>query len=385
MHNDLSGQRITAMPNLAEVSNLLFRCGNADILHHRILRLFLTIVPGGLPCEHPFLEAVSVSDGAEGDAVREQYHCLDCKCRVEDPEKVQREVDKRKRFLQQQQMRMYMQGQAATGAPIGVSIAWLVQWTREHNCWHMPTWLVRRLFVLPLTSQTHCCYADLPHMQQAQDDQQRQQQTFTSQQQQQPEQHQPQGGNDTKTLSASPNVVTMAMSPDDHGHSSAGPIIQHSVSASSSNSSSSHNSNNSNGEPDPTGPAHTFVCHKWSDTWGDLVRAVAEHSPEDWSLKLYIDLFCRSPYQTSSSASSAGHESESLATMRRCQAFLLVCPSLDEVTHSRGLTQQLSATQSDKLWSPQFWDAEKPQEALLSSSQRALNNEDQMMYHPDTL
>jgi hypothetical protein len=341
MHNNLSGKCITAMPNLTEVSNLLFRCGNADILHHRILRLFLTIVPGGLPCEHPFLEAVKKLEGGE-----ERFHCIDCKRQVNDPAKVQREVEKRQHFLQQQEMKRHMRQQrelqsfpdSSSGAPLGVSIAWLVQWTREHNCWHMPTWLVRRLYVLPLTSQTHCCYAELPHMQQQQ------------QQQQQHFENDSQG----KSVSCSPSGVTMSISPDDNNPSLCGGP------ADCSNA--------------PTGPAHTFICHKWADLWGDLVQAVSHHS-DDWSMKVYIDIFSRDPYQLPAAAPpSSGQQesdsaqvnapsSETLVTMRKCQAFLLVCPSLDHLTQSQSLSQHLSPLEADKLASPHFWnyaDRESP-------------------------
>ena len=55
MRNNISGKLITSMPNLTEVSNLLFRCGNSNIFHHRILRFYLTQIKGGLSCEHPFI------------------------------------------------------------------------------------------------------------------------------------------------------------------------------------------------------------------------------------------------------------------------------------------------------------------------------------------
>lgn len=342
VHNNLSGLSITSCPNLTEVSNLLFRCGNADILHHRILRLFLTLVPGGLPCEHPFIEAAREAEG-EGQEHREvQYYCLDCKCRVTDPVKIQREEEKRAHFLQQQhmrhQMRMHMQrerereraGSGSSGSeqmltseetpspPVGVSIAWLVHWTQEHNCWHMPTWLVRRLFVLPLTSQTHCCYADLPHMQQ--------------------------------------EGSLMSMAGDENkskGHCNAA-----------------------------TGPAHTFICHKWGDLWGDLVRAVSQHSASsssnenvdatgnnedtstgpDWNLKVYLDVFCRVPYPIHSPSSC----SDPLAVMRQCQAFLLISSD----PPSQALAQHLSPNQAEKLASPHFWnDSNVTQEQTRSNKE----------------
>jgi hypothetical protein len=46
----------------------------------------------------------------------------------------------------------------------GVTIEWLLQWTSERNCWDMPTWKVRRLFVIPQTKPLRCRYvALLPH------------------------------------------------------------------------------------------------------------------------------------------------------------------------------------------------------------------------------
>ena len=357
MHNNLSGATIMAMPNLTEVSNLLFRCGNADILHHRILRLFLTLVPGGLPCEHPFIEAAAIGGAGSGNGGDERrYHCLDCKCHVTDPLKIQREREKRDSFLQQQYMRQQMQlqrqrqrhegtGQMRMGeeelapleqqqvAPVGVSVAWLAHWTQEHNCWHMPTWLVRRLFVLPLTSQTNCCYADLPHMQM-------QAQTPSGGQSQGAQQahHMPSEG--------------ASSSPGSEGASE---------SKSRSPPTDPHSDCHSNA---PTGPAHTYVAHKWGNIWGDLVRAVIQHSTEtaDWGLKVYLDVFCCSRHQfpspSASSSSPSAPSTDPLVVMRQCQAFLLISPD----PPSPALTQHLnlSTNQANKLASPHFWNFASP-------------------------
>ena len=47
----------------------------------------------------------------------------------------------------------------------GVTIGWLVKWTRTHQCWNMPTWMVRRKFVMDATAELRCRYVDLPEMQ----------------------------------------------------------------------------------------------------------------------------------------------------------------------------------------------------------------------------
>jgi hypothetical protein len=42
--------------------------------------------------------------------------------------------------------------------------------------------------------------------------------------------------------------------------------------------------------------------------------------------------------------------------MRQCQAFLLVCPSLEHITQTtQSLSQHLSEQQAHKLASPNFW------------------------------
>ena len=318
MRHNLTGAYITAMPNLTEVSNLLYRCGNGDIFHHRILRLFLTKVAGGLPCEHPFIEAV----GAPHDAAvgNEHYHCLDCKSRVLDPVKIEREREKRNYFLRQQQAGREMRSSSSTSQspvpPIGVSIAWVVNFTQEHNCWHLPTWLVRRLYVLPLTSQTHCSYANLPHMQEEQEN-------------------------------------------DIH---------------------QTHNTNQNDNINDKaiTGPAHTFICHKWSENWGDLVRALSEHT-NNWNLKVFIDVFCCNPYEFPNTSPNSGlpdppagtpqhtrsrsGSADPLSVMKQCEAFLLISPTLENITNAQVMSQGLSENEAVKLKSPSFWDGERRSEA----------------------
>ena len=46
----------------------------------------------------------------------------------------------------------------------GVTIGWLLDFTVEHDLWHVPTWVVRRDWVFPATRASRCRFVDLPEM-----------------------------------------------------------------------------------------------------------------------------------------------------------------------------------------------------------------------------
>ena len=105
-------------------------------------------------CEHSYLEKLD-----------DKYYCMDCKCQVTALE----------RIVQEQEWELRLDAAVSNdhiGIPQekesqlrGVRIGWLVQWTNENNCWDLPTWKVRRDFIIPATAATRCRYTELPCMQ----------------------------------------------------------------------------------------------------------------------------------------------------------------------------------------------------------------------------
>ena len=46
----------------------------------------------------------------------------------------------------------------------GVTIHWLLAWTRKHNCWSWPTSAVTKYIIQPATAHSHCRYTELPEL-----------------------------------------------------------------------------------------------------------------------------------------------------------------------------------------------------------------------------
>ena len=49
----------------------------------------------------------------------------------------------------------------------GVSVQFLIEFTRKHNCWDKKTWWVNKNIIKPATELLRCRYTDLPEIQQA--------------------------------------------------------------------------------------------------------------------------------------------------------------------------------------------------------------------------
>jgi hypothetical protein len=88
----------------------------------------------------------------------EEYHCVDCKAHVTTHARLERERDLISRIVPDS----LEQPHGKLSQQRGVTIAWLIQFTNEHNCWDMPTWQVRREFVLPVTASSRCRFVELP-------------------------------------------------------------------------------------------------------------------------------------------------------------------------------------------------------------------------------
>ena len=46
----------------------------------------------------------------------------------------------------------------------GVTVAWLLAFTFDHDCWEKPTWWVTRHIIREATREKRCRYMDLPEM-----------------------------------------------------------------------------------------------------------------------------------------------------------------------------------------------------------------------------
>jgi ankyrin repeat protein len=92
----------------------------------------------------------------------DNYRCTDCCQEITDPVRLQKEK--------------YMETFATEDAPSdgvsrgklsqlrGLPIWWIVDWTVERDCWALPTWRVRRDFILPETNGSRSRYVDLPKL-----------------------------------------------------------------------------------------------------------------------------------------------------------------------------------------------------------------------------
>jgi ankyrin repeat protein len=98
-------------------------------------------------CHHVYLELWD-----------EEYHCVDCKGRVTTPARLEIERDLASRIVPDSSE----EPPGKLSQQRGVTVAWLNQFTKEHNCWDMPTWQVRREFVLPMTASSRCRFVELP-------------------------------------------------------------------------------------------------------------------------------------------------------------------------------------------------------------------------------
>jgi ankyrin repeat protein len=94
------------------------------------------------------------------------YHCMDCKVNITDPERIKSEIEIENKIESLLQSKQDDSSTVIedTSHLRGVKIGWLVEWTNTHQCWNMPTWKVRREFIIPETAFSRCRYTELPCM-----------------------------------------------------------------------------------------------------------------------------------------------------------------------------------------------------------------------------
>ena len=104
------------------------------------------------PCVHTYVEKW-------GDV----YHCCDCRESVTGPsERIVLENEMENQVMNEDIM-SYTEDKDIS-VMRGVSIGWVIEWTNMNDLWDLPTWQVRREYILPATMKTRCRYVDLPHM-----------------------------------------------------------------------------------------------------------------------------------------------------------------------------------------------------------------------------
>lgn len=92
-----------------------------------------------------------------------EHVCNDCKTKVVDASRVAQEVEIESRIAPSA-IPPYEESEGSLFQKRGVPVSWLVDFTIKHDCWHMTTWDVRRMFVLPATAARRCRYVELNFM-----------------------------------------------------------------------------------------------------------------------------------------------------------------------------------------------------------------------------
>eukprot|EP00939_MAST-03C_sp_MAST-3C-sp1_P003170 g3170.t1 len=138
-------------------------------------------------CTHPYLE-LWTTVGKDGKP-QKHFHCADCKKRVDDEKRAAFENKWIQKIYEEDKDLFVVDVRGATESASskeawhtsalarvpkvdvnksaaqsihrGVSVRWLVEWTCQNDCWNMPTWKVKRDFVMPATSARRCRYVDL--------------------------------------------------------------------------------------------------------------------------------------------------------------------------------------------------------------------------------
>lgn len=106
------------------------------------------IEPSRSACSHSFLEHFNPT-----------YVCVDCKLEITDIDRIRFE-DRKRIEIEALDCAVINVSNRRDGIPIW----WLVKFTVDNDLWDMPTWRVRRLFVLTSTQEERCRYVELPEM-----------------------------------------------------------------------------------------------------------------------------------------------------------------------------------------------------------------------------
>lgn len=118
-----------------------------DKKHRRRLAEVLLDANASATCSHAFLELWGLD-----------YVCSDCHTKIHDADRVAAEESCR-RELSDLDTSTTLKPQDRA-----VTVEWLVAWTNRYDCWHMPTWQVRRQIIIPATSEKRCRYVELPEV-----------------------------------------------------------------------------------------------------------------------------------------------------------------------------------------------------------------------------
>jgi hypothetical protein len=126
-------------------------------------------------CHHSYLEkcqgskeVVTGEGGKEaeaGDWDGGCWRCVDCKSLIKDSKRIEQEEEWKRKNAEEDKQIGSSEERAITALDRGVTLQWLLEFTKQNDCWLLPTWLVRRNIILPATTASRCRYVDLPEVQ----------------------------------------------------------------------------------------------------------------------------------------------------------------------------------------------------------------------------
>ena len=141
--------------SLDEIDVLPFLTGTCNVQDPHVLHKLYTCYfdhKSSKPCCHPYLEKW-------GDI----YHCCDCHNSISEPTSRIEYEDNMEQEVLLEDNDCY-KNSPHESVNRGVCIGWVLDWTKKYDLWNLPTWKVRRQYILPATSKLRCRYVDLPEM-----------------------------------------------------------------------------------------------------------------------------------------------------------------------------------------------------------------------------
>ena len=161
--NNINGAHIYSLENATVLCDFLKNLGVVDIQHINVI-CDLLAQQDSKYCRHVYLECW---DGV--------FHCVDCKMPVTaPPDRIKRESEMERSVRNRDEADIASHIAATScsheeavgylSSHRGVTIQFLVDFTRMNNLWTVPTWKVRRDYILPATDEGRLRYVELPHM-----------------------------------------------------------------------------------------------------------------------------------------------------------------------------------------------------------------------------
>jgi uncharacterized protein len=167
-HANIDGLKLCSLGNSDSIADF-FRSNYNFTCMYRMTEDQIRIVcfglvqtyPYAIRCCHPFVKKMSGN-----------YKCMDCQSSdvlASDSARAEQITAEMNTCAAEQDIRSRRPGMSPgeLSSCRGVPIGWLRDWTTRHNCYHMTTANVVRLFIIPATAETRCRYIELPELQAA--------------------------------------------------------------------------------------------------------------------------------------------------------------------------------------------------------------------------